>query len=175
MFGWFSLIPEFQTRTYWNNIRKIVNQGGLILYHLYDSCDYPSNFDEFDCKFEDTTTVGFSLINPDKNKFSTTTDRPRTTEKVLQTKDIYTEDPTFCQEQENGLYSHLDCSKYYHCYNSGNQVVSQCGDGTFFLESIQNCDWEENVDCVNVKTTDKQKPTEKTKSTLSQGSTLIIK
>ena len=54
-------------------------------------------------------------------------------------------------------------------------MVSQCGDGTFFLESIQNCDWEENVDCVNVKTTDKQKPTEKTKSTLSQGSTLIIK
>ena len=57
------------------------------------------------------------------------------------------EDPYFCNDKHDMLYSHPDCSKYYHCYNSGSQIIGQCPASTMFSQPIQACDWPANVDC----------------------------
>ena len=88
---------------------------------------------------EEPTTTS-STPKPTASTATTTTAASTTTKPEV-------EDPNFCKDKQDGLYTHPDCSKYYHCYHSGMQAIGQCGAGTMFSQAIQSCDWEANVNC----------------------------
>jgi len=56
--------------------------------------------------------------------------------------------PFDCPSGYTGLFSHDDCTKYYHCFD-GDFLggVSDCPDGTLFNVDVQYCDWDYNVIC----------------------------
>ena len=104
--------------------------AGLYFNPLSSYCDYESNMDLTRCENEATTT-------------STSTESTASTT----TKDPNAEDPDFCKSHKDGLHKHPNCSKYYHCYNNGSQVVVKCPAGTKFNPKIKTCDWPYNFTC----------------------------
>lgn len=82
----------------------------------------------------------------------TTTNRPTYYETTTQywstTSKRPNKKPTSCV---NGMYyPHKDCKKYYIC-NNGKRTPGSCPDGTQFSQTLQTCDFEENVRCVSRK------------------------
>merc|ERR1712232_849581 len=56
-------------------------------------------------------------------------------------------DPT-CPSDHTGWLAYLECTHYFYCQNGVVLGVPYaCPDGTLYNESLQNCDWEENVQC----------------------------
>ena len=82
------------------------------------------------------------------------------------------EDPDYCANKQDGMYRHPDCTKYYHCWNSGTTAIGSCGAGLLWNQAVLACDWAENVDCDSTGTQPPttQSSTSSTKST-TKGST----
>ena len=88
---------------------------------------------------------------------TTTTTKPVTTESP----EPEEEDPNYCQDKPDGHYVHPECNKYYHCYHSGQTLISSCPNGLVWNPNVNACDWSYNYDCDSAPST--QAPT--TKST----------
>merc|ERR1719410_2377193 len=56
-------------------------------------------------------------------------------------------DPT-CPAGHTGWRAYLECTHYFYCQNGVVLGVPYaCPDGTLYSEELQNCDWEDNVEC----------------------------
>ncbi len=105
------------------------------------SCDWPQNAGCLSTdKLNETTTVSenntFSETTFDDCSNSTTTDQTISTESTQ----------NFLCPEENGLYAHKDCWKFWLCFN-WIAVEKQCDNGLGWNDDIKRCDWPSNFHC----------------------------
>ncbi|XP_059082843.1 peritrophin-1-like [Tigriopus californicus] len=141
--------------------------GGLFFNFDLEVCDYPENVDCDQGITSSTSTSG-----------DLTTDWITTTPSISTT-NLYTTDTTAwtslgpdvttggsdlttqvgeapdCRDQPEGTHfpDPFDCARFWTCTNDG-PILNVCPDGLFFNIDLEACDFEENVDCGHISSTE---------------------
>merc|ERR1712183_687145 len=123
-------------------------QNGVVLGVAY-ACPDRTLYDESlqNCNWEQNVQCSTSPVLP-PTKAPTpnpVTSAPFTTSPTP--KSINPGDPA-CPSGHTGWLPYLECTHYFYCQNGAVLGVPYaCADGTLYDESLQNCNWEQYVQC----------------------------